>query len=243
MKHWVGCTSTVYNGDGVWEDTEPYDVRISSKEVVVSYPGDKGRAVIWRGDNDGSGRFELRAEGMDGFARLYLSRDGDVLEGYYREEGQVGMWQIALDEERLRTVTPEREAADERPTSMLDVEGAAREVLEQYGITGLQLGSYGGVVHHPENPRRSDRLMRVRTIEGSWMSTTDKVLFFCGPNHAVIAVIDPDTPQERRHHWRITGFPVRTDDTGRDAPAFRAPPETASATQFRWPDPGEYHHD
>lgn len=71
------------------------EVKIDERSIVVSYH-DEGGWVNYSGKNDGSGPFELSADGSDGRATLHMFPNSNVLEGYWVEENTSGMWRIEL---------------------------------------------------------------------------------------------------------------------------------------------------
>ena len=73
----------------------PCTVRIDDDAIVVEYDNDGLCQYV--GANDGSGHFELRLLGGDGRATLHRFPDANVLEGYWLEDGERGMWRIHLE--------------------------------------------------------------------------------------------------------------------------------------------------
>lgn len=70
-------------------------VIVGDGEVEVSYVED-GDRYYYRGLEVAPGHFTLRAVGFDGEATLHQFPDGRILEGYWTEEGNRGMWKIQL---------------------------------------------------------------------------------------------------------------------------------------------------
>jgi hypothetical protein len=85
---------TVYYDNDPSEEDE-CDVKIDSKEIVVSYRDDSG-FVNYRGKNDGTGHFELLAPERNGRATLHMFKDSSILEGFWEQEGYRGFWRIYL---------------------------------------------------------------------------------------------------------------------------------------------------
>lgn len=71
------------------------DVRMDGNVIVVSYEGDEG-PVVWRGQMNGQGHFELRSPEVNGRATLHMFEGSDILEGYWNEDGYKGFWRIYL---------------------------------------------------------------------------------------------------------------------------------------------------
>ena len=103
MPIWRNVSVDTYYADGnkpVLNEREAVEVRIDEKVIVVSYEDDNG-IVIYQGNNDGSGHFALNfdARGRTGRASLHrFLPDGNILEGYWVEDGDRGMWRIELGE-------------------------------------------------------------------------------------------------------------------------------------------------
>lgn len=99
MALWENCKADFYNqnGTGVYLGVAGYDVRIDENDIVVSYKDDDGH-VVYRGVNNGDGHYELAAPERDGHATLHQLPGSDILEGFWIEGGERGMWAIFLDE-------------------------------------------------------------------------------------------------------------------------------------------------
>ena len=70
-------------------------VAIDDQSIVVSFELD-GRAVVYQGENVGTGNFVLACPETAGKASLHVVRDGEVLEGYWIVSGEKGYWRIKL---------------------------------------------------------------------------------------------------------------------------------------------------
>lgn len=86
--------TTLYYDTTAASESYPCVVRISDSEILVEYD-DEG-VVQYRGGNDGTGHFELRADAINGRATLHRFADARRLEGSWIEEGVRGMWRIEL---------------------------------------------------------------------------------------------------------------------------------------------------
>ncbi len=106
MTIWRNVIADTYYADGrppALRQRDAGEVRIDEREIVVSYEDEYG-VVIYRGDNDGSGHFnlEFNAPGRNGRASLHrFLPDGNILEGYWIEDGSMGMWRIELGQPDL----------------------------------------------------------------------------------------------------------------------------------------------
>jgi hypothetical protein len=104
MTIWKNVIADTYYADGraptLKERDAGIEVRIDENEIAVSYEDNDG-IVIYHGNNDGSGHFtlEFNAPGRNGRASLHrFLPDGNILEGYWIEDGSMGMWRIELGE-------------------------------------------------------------------------------------------------------------------------------------------------
>lgn len=70
-------------------------VRVSEGTIEVAYDDDEG-PVCYRGRNAGDGHFQLAAPERDGKATLHQLPGAQILEGYWEEGGNRGMWRIFL---------------------------------------------------------------------------------------------------------------------------------------------------
>lgn len=99
MARWENCKADIYYQDGrkALLGDAGYDVRIDEKEIVVSYKDEDGY-VVYRGANKGDGHYELAAPERDSHAILHQLPECDILEGFWVEDGERGMWAIFLEE-------------------------------------------------------------------------------------------------------------------------------------------------
>lgn len=84
-----------YGSEGSYFDF-PCRVRMDADLIVVEYDWDDG-ARTYRGYSNGAGHYRLTADGFKGEATLHRFPDAPVLEGYWVEEEQQGMWRIRLN--------------------------------------------------------------------------------------------------------------------------------------------------
>lgn len=94
MTVWQKSTMTLfyYSGDA---ENIPCSVKIDDKTILVEYENDG--TVQYKGRNDGSGHFELTSSEVHGRASLHRFPKGEVLEGFWSEDGYRGMWRISLE--------------------------------------------------------------------------------------------------------------------------------------------------
>ena len=94
VKIWRDCKVDIfyYEGDA---DIEKCEVRFEGNKIVVSYK-DEGGYTTYSGESQGEGHFELTAPSVRGMATLHMFSKGRILEGYWREGGDGGMWRIFL---------------------------------------------------------------------------------------------------------------------------------------------------
>lgn len=95
MSVWKDSKVDLFFYDYVASVNEPCEVRIDGDSIVVSYEDD-GEYVVYKGQEHGIGHYELKASAVDGRASLHMFPDGKILEGYWVEQGQRGMWRIRL---------------------------------------------------------------------------------------------------------------------------------------------------
>ena len=86
---------TAYFDESPAHEDEECLVRIGENSIEVSYDDEDGNA-IYRGNNDGSGHFELTFPERAGQATLHIFKNGKFLEGYWVEAGYKGFWRIEL---------------------------------------------------------------------------------------------------------------------------------------------------
>lgn len=93
MTIWKNSTMTTFYYSSNAEDI-PCIVKIDDKTILVEYE-DEG-VVQYKGRNNNDGHFELTAPQANGRASLHQFPNGEVLEGYWSEDGNRGMWRISL---------------------------------------------------------------------------------------------------------------------------------------------------
>lgn len=94
MEVFDGARMDVYHSEGVDFDW-PCKVRIDEEMIVIEYMHDTERC-IYRGHSSGSGHYRLQADGFRGDGTLHRFPGGSILEGFWIEEVQQGMWRIRL---------------------------------------------------------------------------------------------------------------------------------------------------
>lgn len=87
----------VYFAEGSPLEQWPCEVRLEVGFVAVSYDGDAG-PVVYEGRESGEGHFKVTSAAPKGTATLHRFSDSEVLEGWWSEDNQTGMWRIFLDE-------------------------------------------------------------------------------------------------------------------------------------------------
>jgi hypothetical protein len=95
MQVWQNCRVDIFYYDGIADTGEPCEVRIDKDEIVVSYDDEDG-PVVYKGKNKGDGHFDLRARKIEGQASLHMSEGSHILEGFWKEGINKGMWRITL---------------------------------------------------------------------------------------------------------------------------------------------------
>jgi hypothetical protein len=96
----TGEIVTFYHDKG--SDRCPCTVRIKGDSIVVSYDheGEVGGRVIYEGEQVSFGRWTLKCPAKKANATLNLSGlDPNCLEGTWCELGEIGMWQIDVDDD------------------------------------------------------------------------------------------------------------------------------------------------
>jgi hypothetical protein len=97
MPVWKNCRADIlYYGDDAADMGEPCRVRTEEGWISVSYDDDG--VVEYVGYEKGPGHYELKCGGRSGRATLHRFPNGKILEGFWDEEGQRGMWRIRLRE-------------------------------------------------------------------------------------------------------------------------------------------------
>jgi hypothetical protein len=85
-----------YYADGNAMATYPCEVRLDEGSVAVTYASDGG-PVTYEGTELGVGHFKLTSPSPKGNATLHMFAGAGVLEGWWSEDGAVGMWRIHLE--------------------------------------------------------------------------------------------------------------------------------------------------
>jgi hypothetical protein len=90
------CTMETYYADDSAMQEWPCQVRLDKGSIAVSYE-DNGVPVVYEGTEEGTGHFKLASGSPRGSATLHKFADADVLEGWWSESGQLGMWRVFLE--------------------------------------------------------------------------------------------------------------------------------------------------
>lgn len=95
---WNQSSMDVYSMDlNLAQEGLPCELRVSETEIILSYEGDSG-LIRWEGTAAGDGHYSLSAvAGAKGKGSLHQFPDGKILEGFWIEDGAMGMWRIHLD--------------------------------------------------------------------------------------------------------------------------------------------------
>jgi hypothetical protein len=97
MTVYKNSKADLYYADGVTHG-ESCQVRIGEDgSIALSYQGDSG-PVVYEGKEIEAGHYVLKAASVNGQATLHKVPNEDVLEGWWLEAGNEGMWRIDLDE-------------------------------------------------------------------------------------------------------------------------------------------------
>lgn len=79
-------------------DSYDCEVRLGQDgSIAVGYESENGRC-LYLGSGNGDGHFVLTCEEVRGRASLHRFDDSLILEGYWEESGERGMWRIELGE-------------------------------------------------------------------------------------------------------------------------------------------------
>lgn len=70
------------------------DVKIDGRDIVVSYRGDRG-PIVYTGREIGDGHYDLQSA-SHGKATLHRFPNSYILEGFWRDGAERGMWRITL---------------------------------------------------------------------------------------------------------------------------------------------------
>ena len=95
---WAGCRmdTCFYDQRPALFETNACDVRLDSAgNIVVTYDDPDGQ-VFYSGRDLGSGHFRLTFPKRQAEATLHRFSHSKILEGYWREAGDEGMWRIRL---------------------------------------------------------------------------------------------------------------------------------------------------
>jgi len=95
MSVWKGKMDTLCYDERQADGREDCEVKIAGDEIVVSYE-QYDEYVLYRGREHGTGHFVLECLEREGKATLHQIPGSLILEGYWSEEGERGMWRIAL---------------------------------------------------------------------------------------------------------------------------------------------------
>lgn len=95
MPVWKKCTMDVLYYDGEADIDCPCEVKIEKKEIVVSYIDDD-IPTLYRGKEKTNGHYELESPKANGKASLHRFENGKILEGFWVEDNDRGMWRIKL---------------------------------------------------------------------------------------------------------------------------------------------------
>lgn len=97
MSVWKDCTMTlVYYDERTSDEGDLCDVKIDRENITVSYKEDN-TFVIYKGHDMGGGHFHLHCKEKNGETILHLPEGGDILEGYWKEDNDLGFWRIHLN--------------------------------------------------------------------------------------------------------------------------------------------------
>ena len=95
MPVWKGKMDTLYYDTRTADGQVDCEVKMAENDIVVSYEQD-GEFVLYGGREHGPGHFVLECLEQHGAATLHQLSGSTILEGYWSEEGDRGMWRIAL---------------------------------------------------------------------------------------------------------------------------------------------------
>lgn len=87
--------TTYFESGDAWVDEE-CEVRFEADKIFVSYLGEDGIPVLYIGVQKGEGHFRLECKHIDGVASLHRFPEGQILDGWWKENGFQGMWRITL---------------------------------------------------------------------------------------------------------------------------------------------------
>ncbi|MCF4124961.1 hypothetical protein [Methylobacterium sp. SyP6R] len=95
MPVWNNCTMSSYYDDGLIE--EQCVVKIEGSSIIIEYMNGKNR-YSFVGVEQTDGHYKLTAQTHKGRATLHRFPNDQFLEGWWHEDGRVGMWRIQLDD-------------------------------------------------------------------------------------------------------------------------------------------------
>ncbi|MDD5034479.1 MAG: hypothetical protein PHE55_06940 [Methylococcaceae bacterium] len=101
MPTWNNCKydNLFYDKEAAGVDWK-CSVEITEGHIRVWYDDEdeNGRAIVttYEGKENGVGHFELSAPSVNGRATLHMFDGGKILEGFWVEGGEQGMWRIKL---------------------------------------------------------------------------------------------------------------------------------------------------
>ncbi len=76
----------------------PCEIRIDGSDIVVSYMEEEdSEHIIYSGKEIGSGHYRLECREKSAIASLHCFPDSTIYEGYWKEEGEEGMWRIKVN--------------------------------------------------------------------------------------------------------------------------------------------------
>ncbi len=84
---------TIYYSNDQADMDESCEVCIDGSRIIVSYHDDEG-PVKYIGNEIGVGHFELKCAERKGHATLHQFPNGNILEGFWNEDGERGMWRL-----------------------------------------------------------------------------------------------------------------------------------------------------
>lgn len=96
MPIWNNCRVDILYYDDKADLDEQCEVKIEKDSIVFSYDPEGDGPVVYKGNNNGDGHFELKAPERNGQSSLHMSENGTILEGFWMEDGLKGMWRIRL---------------------------------------------------------------------------------------------------------------------------------------------------
>lgn len=94
MEHFRSCQMDTFHAGGIEFDW-PCTARIDADTVVVEYETADGLCT-YRGESLGEGHYRLKKLAGKGDATLHRFPGSMILEGFWIEEAEQGMWRIRL---------------------------------------------------------------------------------------------------------------------------------------------------